>query len=92
MYLALGKKREEETMAEDPSDEREVLSAKISRAAADGWRGFCSANGISLTSMLEVAGLELGRETIPPTLEVRNRMVSAAREIDINRRSRKSKI
>ena len=77
-------------MAEDRPDEREVLSAKISRESAEGWRNFCSANGISLTAMLEVAGLELSNEAIPPTTEARIRMIAGAREIDIRRRSRKA--
>ena len=72
-----------------PPEEKEVLSAKISTDAANGWRNFCAQNGITVTAFLEVAGLELASETIPPTVEARKRMINAARAIDQNRRSRK---
>lgn len=78
-------------MGEDNPDEREILSAKISRRAAEGWRGFCARHGISVTSFIEVAGRELYDETSPPTVEARQRMIIAAREIDRIRRSRKKK-
>ena len=73
----------------DKPQDREVLSAKISCEAANGWKNFCSANGVSVTAMLEVAGVELASETLPPTVEARKRMVEAAREIDRLRRVRK---
>ena len=78
-------------MTDDVAEEREILSAKISRQSAEGWRGFCAANGISLTAMLEVAGQDLAREPVPPTTQARIRMVAEAREVDIRRRSRKTK-
>ena len=69
--------------------DREVLSAKISLEAVNGWKKFCQANGVTLTAMIEVAGIELGKETHPPTIPTRINMVGMAREIDISRRSRK---
>ena len=69
--------------------EREVITAKISRKAADGWRQFCAANGVTLTALIEVAGLDLAKETSPPTVEARVKMVQRAREIDLERRSRR---
>lgn len=74
---------------DDDASEREVLSAKVSSQAAEGWRSFCLAHGVSLTAMLEVAGLELAAETMPPSEEGRLRMVLKAREVDMRRRSRK---
>ncbi len=73
----------------DKVEEREVLTAKVSREAAAGWRDFCAKHGVSITAFLEVAGRELAAETIPPTEEARQRMVEKAREVDRNRRSRK---
>ena len=70
-------------------EEREVISAKISRRAAEGWRVFCERNGISVTAMLEIAGLELEGETAPPTVEARRQMVESARELDTERRRRR---
>ena len=78
-------------MNDDAPEEREILSAKISRKSAEGWRQFCAANGISLTAMLEVAGLELADEPVPPKTDARIRMIAGAREVDIRRRSRKGK-
>lgn len=73
------------------ADERVVITAKISRESAEGWRHFCDGNGVSLTAMLEVAGLELAEETLPPTLEARRRMAENAREVDRQRRVRKKR-
>ncbi|MCU7933209.1 MAG: hypothetical protein KZQ90_20640 [Candidatus Thiodiazotropha sp. (ex Codakia rugifera)] len=69
-------------------EERIVISAKISKDAAEGWRNFCDGNGISLTAMLEVAGLDLLKETVPPRIKERLRMVDDAREVDRLRRMR----
>ena len=71
------------------SDERVVITAKISSQSAAGWRNFCDQNGISLTAMLEVAGLELAEETAPPIVEARQKMVEAARVVDGSRRARR---
>lgn len=70
------------------SEERVVISAKISKEAAEGWRNFCDVNGISLTAMLEVAGLALSTETAPPHVKERQNMVNDAREVDRQRRVR----
>ena len=70
------------------SDPREVLSAKISSKSAAGWRDFCFAHGITLTAMLEIAGLELAKESNPP-IEARQAMIEKAREMDRERRMRK---
>lgn len=75
--------------SDDDAEEREMLTAKVSRRAAEGWRTFCLAHGVSLTAILEVAGRELLAETMPPTEEGRQRMVAKAREVDMRRRSRK---
>lgn len=73
----------------DDEEEREVITAKISRQAADGWRRFCAGNGVTLTALIEVAGIDLATETIPPTVEARQKMIEQARQIDLARRSRK---
>ena len=73
----------------DKKQTRETLTAKISTESARGWKDFCNSNGISLTAMIEVAGLELAQETNPPTVQARISMIEKARAIDIARRSRK---
>ncbi len=72
----------------DNPDTREILSAKISSESATGWREFCYAHGITLTAMLEVAGLDLAKESNPP-IKARQRMIENAREVDRIRRARK---
>ena len=71
-----------------PKDTRKVISAKLSKEAAEGWRKFCHGNGVSLSAMMEVAGLQLGEEPAPPNHPTRIEMVEQARAIDIERRSR----
>ncbi len=73
-----------------PRGERIVISARVSQEASAGWKNFCEANGISLASFLEVAGRELGKESFPPSVTARRRMVEAARRVDLARRSRDS--
>jgi len=68
---------------------REVISAKVSSESADGWRKFCFDNGVSISALLEVAGLQLAGETFPPTVAERKKMVQMAREVDILRRTRR---
>jgi len=75
--------------AEPTTEERIVIAAKVSPDAAKGWRRFCDANGISLASMLEVAGLDLAEEPLSPTTKVSRRMVTRARGVDRARRDRK---
>jgi hypothetical protein len=75
-------------MSNNDLEHREILSAKISKRSAEG---FCHGNGISLTAMIEVAGLQLADEQVPPRIEARVEMVKQAREIDIERRSRRRK-
>lgn len=70
-------------------EEREVLTAKVSRESSEGWRKFCADNGITVTALIEVAGLELAAETMPPTVKARESMVEKARQIDLKRRSRR---
>ena len=70
--------------------DKKVISAKISKESADGWRDFCHDNGVSLTALIEVAGLQLAQETNPPTIEARVKMVEEARRVDIDRRMRRS--
>lgn len=74
--------------ADDKPDEREVLTAKLSSYAAEGWRSFCASNGITVTAMLEVVCRELGADKLPPTIEGRQQLVASAREVDRLRRSR----
>ena len=69
-------------------DSRKVISAKLSKEAAEGWQRFCHGNGVSLSAMMEVAGLQLGDEPVPPSHPTRVEMVEQARAIDIERRSR----
>jgi hypothetical protein len=78
-------------MSNNDLEHREILSAKISKRSAEGWKRFCHGNGISLTAMIEVAGLQLADEQVPPRIEARVEMVKQAREIDIERRSRRRK-
>lgn len=75
----------------DNEDDREVITAKISKQSHDGWRNFCANNGISITAFIEVAGRDLAAETMPPTVEARLKMIAMAREVDMERRSRKRK-
>ena len=71
------------------TEEREVISARVSADAAQGWRKFCEDNGISLSAFLEAAGLVLSEETYPPSVEERRALVDAARAVDQRRRSRR---
>ena len=73
----------------DLPEEREVLSVKISKEAIEGWRNFCTHGGVSLTALVEIAGKELAKETMPPKVPARMEMIKKARLIDIERRSRK---
>ncbi len=73
----------------DSPEEREILSVKISKKSIEGWREFCTYGGISLTALVEVAGLQLANETMPPKVEARIDMIKMAREVDLERRSRK---
>ena len=73
----------------DTTEEREILSVKISKKSIEGWRDFCAHGGISLTALVEVAGLQLANETMPPKVQARIEMIKKAREIDLERRSRK---
>jgi hypothetical protein len=73
----------------DSPDDREILSVKISKKSIAGWREFCAHGGVSLTAMIEVAGLQLAKETMPPKVPARLEMIKQAREIDLARRSRK---
>ena len=66
-----------------------VLSAKVSKESADGWKNFCDNNGITLSAFIEVAGLQLANESAPPNVRERQLMVEKARKIDQQRRSRK---
>ncbi len=68
---------------------KETLSAKISSDAYVGWRDFSHANGVSVTAMVEVAGLDFAEETNPRNVLIRKEMVEKARAIDIARRSRR---
>lgn len=70
-------------------DDRKVITAKISRESAEGWRKFCVANGVTLTALIEVAGLDLAVESSPPAVEARIKMIARAREVDLARRSRR---
>ncbi len=79
----------ENKMAESKSGERQIISAKISTKSFDGWKAFCDSNGVSVTAMIEVAGIVLGAESNPPSVVERIQMVETAREIDIERRARK---
>ena len=74
---------------DETSAERVVITAKISRRAAEGWRNFCDVNGVSLTAMLEVAGIDLAQETSPPSVTARLQMIVDAREVDRLRRMRR---
>ena len=76
-------------MGENRLNEKEILSAKISRQAAEGWREFCARHGISLTSSLEVLGLALAQDAEPVRMPVLHQLVESARQVDIQRRSRK---
>ena len=66
-----------------------MISGRVSASSAEGWRKFCEANGISLSAFLEAAGQALAKETYPPSVEERQRLVEAARRVDLERRSRR---
>lgn len=73
----------------DNSEEREVVSGRVSARSAEGWRKFCRQNGISLAAFLEAAGLALAQESFPPSVKERQKLVEKAREVDLERRSRR---
>lgn len=66
-----------------------TLSVKVTADSAEGWKGFCEKNGITLSAFIEVAGLQLLNESAPPKIKERQVMVEKAREIDQKRRIRK---
>ncbi len=76
-------------MTSSSDGKRQVISARLSDEAAEGWRSFCSKAGVSLAAFLEVAGLELASESFPPSVNERRQMVEKAREVDRKRRERK---
>jgi hypothetical protein len=70
-------------------EDRSALHAYLSVDSHASWQRFSEANGISITSLLEVLGLELEEEmrrTDPDDL--RQPWVKAARRIDAIRRRR----
>ena len=71
-----------------PSD-RAILSARVTEDSAEGWHSFCEKNGVSLSAIIEVTGLELLNEQSPPIEPMRQRLVTEARAVDIQRRARK---
>ena len=73
----------------DRGTEREIISARLSPRAAQGWRDFCRRNGVSLTAFMEVAGRDLAADESPSLIPDRQRLVDAARSIDIERRDRR---
>ena len=73
----------------DRSNECDVITARISGEAAEGWRSFCALNGISVTALIEVLGLYLAAKRLPANAELQQRIVEDARKIDRQRRSRK---
>ncbi len=76
-------------MDDEGNNARVVISAKVSRASADGWKAFCRENGVSMAAVLEVAGRMLGAGRLSTHDDIRVRMVDDARAVDIARRSRK---
>ena len=68
---------------------RAILSARVSEDSAEGWHSFCDKNGVSLSAIIEVTGLELLNEQSPPIEPMRQRLVAEARTIDIQRRTRR---
>ncbi|MEM9971718.1 MAG: hypothetical protein AAF762_11565 [Pseudomonadota bacterium] len=78
-----------QTMTTNDASKRIIVSARVSEDSANGWHDFCNNNGVSLSALLEAAGLQLAEETFPPSVDARQRMVEHAREIDIARRSRR---
>lgn len=89
VFLVTGLINQTSEMSEENMDARVVVSARVSKEAATGWRAFCDENGISLSALLEVAGRQLANETFPPRVEERRKMVEEARKIDIQRRARR---
>ena len=73
----------------EKSEDRLMVSVRLSPEAARGWREFCRKNGISLTAFMEVAGVDLANDLAPSSIPERQRMVEQAREIDISRRERR---
>ena len=68
---------------------RAIISARVSEESAEGWHSFCNKNGVSLSAIIEVTGLELMNEQAPPKEPMRQRLVHEARMVDIQRRTRR---
>lgn len=71
------------------SEEKVVISARVTRSSAQGWRTFCEANGISLSAMLEVVGKILIEDRATAEQFFGTEIAMQARAIDIQRRSRR---
>ena len=74
---------------EESASDRYMISGRLSKKAAAGWRDFCDANGISLTAFLEIAGLDLADDSSPSKVPERRKMVEKAKAIDTRRRGRR---
>ena len=60
---------------------RQILTAKISEEAANGWRDFCEMHGISVSALLEAAGEAAGRDIAGPPGLARQRTCSRMIEV-----------
>ena len=57
------------------------INRYVSQEAFDGWTSWCEANGVTLTSVLDVVGRRLGAGWQPPRQAVRE-ILAEARQRD----------
>ena len=65
------------------------MTAKISSAAAQGWRDYCAANGITVTALIEVSGRVLANGSDAYLGSKQQEMIQEARRVDLERRQRR---
>jgi len=65
---------------------RRPVQAKLTPEAADAWDRFLADHGRTFTSIIEAIGLDLAAGGLP----LPRRIIDAAQEIDVRRRSRRA--
>lgn len=69
-------------------DNRRAIHAYVSDVAYDAWQDFASANGVSVTALIETVGLQLAEEPEEAQDPGRKGWIKAARKVDGERRRR----
>jgi hypothetical protein len=70
--------------------ERQALHAYLSQASHDAWQLFAEENGVSVTGLIEMLGLQIAAdvEDAGDATEVRQDWVRQSRKVDARRRRR----